>query len=811
MPAAIPLVAAISVGAAGASALTSAVVIGVASIVAGVLQKSMTRRPGQEERGARINTRSTTEALGIPYGRCRVWGNEVFIEATGTSNRYLWIVQTLGEGECEGLHQVAGVDQVFLNDQIYTDFGDVVSYWFHGGSDTQNVNSDLATAFPKWTDTMRNTCYMVYRLTYNLDRFQSLPSRSCVIKGRKVYDPRDSSTAWTDNAALILFDYLTNQRFGRRWPTNIIDEQSVIDAANYCDAKGWKYNKLVQEWNSQDVVEDMLTHFRGAIIWSEGLFHFRCFDTDYETSVFTITDEHIYQDASNRAQLVIGQPSRWTKPDTLSCEFTDPGKHYTSDFLAVPSTAVGGIVEEIDLSGYLEKETVGKMGTYLLERALLDRSVSGLYRDDLWVLEPGDLITHSSTALYFDDQLMRVQEVSPSEAGVALSLLYESAALYDDVFNLVPEDIYTCNLPDPLQPPPGVINVAVTERVVNWRLRSATNLEVYFETPADYPWFDHVEVWRSWDDTDYDFLFYAGSSFTIDNIEEGRNVWLVLVAVSIHGAKQTFNNGYKISHTVGGASLIVPPSLSALQIVVAGSTVNLFALQLPNADIDQYVFRMGSSWVGSLLLAATKAPNYSAQGVKPGSHTFWVNTFGTSTLWGNVPRSAVATLIDPPPGFTVAHTETDDFSTGTHDNTEQTTYNTEDYLAATRVGGSLSGNYKSPIFDLTEVGSYIMYVLADIAVIGQGTDWNSIAPDPTTWTQLGLGMRWLELIELPAGPNVRMKVNYGETSGLGQTVERMEIMMASVNGRYFQIEIDITDPTAEVFALVQNLTIKWCD
>lgn len=807
MPAAIPLIATIAT--VGAHPVVSAMVIGAASIVAGMLQQSMADDVSSDS-GSKVNSRSTTDPLGIPYGRVRVWGNEVFIEATGSSNDYLWIVQTLGEGECDSVYQEAGVDQVLLDDKEAADYGSVVDYWFHSGSGSQTVNSSLAAAFPKWTDTMRGTCYMVFRLKYNLDKFQSLPSRSVVLKGRKLYDPRTETTVWSDNAALVLYDYLTNQRYGRQWPASVIDTASVIDAANYCDAKGWTYNGLVKEWNSQDVVEKMLTHFRGAIIWSEGQFHFRYFDTAYESSVFTITDDHIYQDASNKAQLVIGQPSRWTKPDSYSCEFTDPDKQYTTDYLPVPATSGGGVVEEISLTGYLDKTKVGQMGSYLLERALLDRSVSGLYRDDLWVLEPGDLVTHSSTALSFDSQLMRVQDVSPTEAGVSLSLMYEDEDLYDDTFNLIPENVFTCNLPDPYGEPPGVINVTVTEDIVNWRLRSSTNLHIGFDAPSDYPWFDQVEVWRSFDDVDWEFLFYSGGSFSIDGVEEGATVYLRLKTVSVHGVKQSDTNDYKISHTIGGASSVVPPSLSGLQVVVSGSAVNLHAIQLPDADIDQYTFRLGSSWVGSLLLAAAKAPNYSLQGVKPGAHTFWVNTLATSGQYGDVPRSAVATLSDPPDGKTVAYSATDDFSGGTHGNTEAYTYSLEEHLKCSHTGDVLTGTYTGPVIDVGTSGEYLMYILADVAVIGQGTDWNSFAPVPTTWTQMGLDQRWSELIELPAGPGVKMRVNYGETAALGNTVEKMEILMASVQGRYFQVEIEITDPTAEVYALVENLTIKWC-
>ena len=34
------------------------------------------------------------------------------------------------------------------------------------------------------------------------------PNISAIVKGRKVYDPRTTSTVWSDNAALCVLDYL---------------------------------------------------------------------------------------------------------------------------------------------------------------------------------------------------------------------------------------------------------------------------------------------------------------------------------------------------------------------------------------------------------------------------------------------------------------------------------------------------------------------------------------------------------------------------------------------------------------------------
>jgi len=48
-------------------------------------------------------------------------------------------------------------------------------------------------------------------------------------------------------------------------------------------------------------------------------------------------------------------------------------------------------------------------------------------------------------------------------------------------------------------------------------------------------------------------------------------------------------------------------------------------------------------------------------GAKPGTFTFWINTLSNNGLYGDTPRSAEATVVDPPKGWTVQQTETDDY------------------------------------------------------------------------------------------------------------------------------------------------------
>jgi len=62
---------------------------------------------------------------------------------------------------------------------------------------------------------------------------------------------------------------------------------------------------------------------------------------------------------------------------------------------------------------------------------------------------------------------------------------------------------------------------------------------------------------------------------------------------------------------------------------------------------------------------------------------------------------------------------------GIHDNTKHYIYNLDDYLICRHQGGNLVGSYTSEIYDLgAERSNAMIYVLADIVVIGTGTTWD---------------------------------------------------------------------------------------
>jgi hypothetical protein len=817
MPAAIPALAVAIASAAKLSSLTVAFIGLAASMGASLLQSSMSKKSSYDPetsaavtaQGIKANTRSTNEPLPVVYGKMKIGGNIVFMEAVGTSNDDLWIVQNLAEGECDSVYQDGGVDQIWHGEALYNTFGGNITYTFHDGASDQTYDTDLHTAISKWTDNKHNTTYIAYKLVYDEDYFQGVQDFTLTLKGRKLYDFRDASTAWSQNGVLALYDYMTNKRYGDGYDTSRFDTTSWEAAANYWDSKGWELNMFIKTQSSKEVRDSICQLFRGQLVWYDGKWYLRYYDLDVESSCKTITDAHILQDGSGKAAIKISEGSKFNVPDGIQVTFIDETKDYVDDTIQIGEST--GYVETVRLDGCTDRQHATDIGTYLLERMQLNRGITLSGRGDLIEVEPSDVITLTSESLGVDSQLMRVADSTIAENGeVALSLQYESTDLYDSFYNINTEEIYTCSLPDPHDEPPAVGGASISEEQYYYRLRNFTKLKVDFTVPSNFPWFDHVDVYLSYDDVTYEYLYPVKESFEILNVKEGITYYIKLKVVGLY-SKQQYDNDTKLSHYVLGYTT-EPDSLSALSAIANANSVNVYASKLDDEDIEVYEFRTGSSWSAAIFMAALRAPNLSLIGVKPGTHTFWCNTLSNNGSYGDSAVDATITLQDPPDGWAVIDTQTCDYDgIGTHDNTEPYDYGGEDYLKCSHTADVLVGTYTSPIYDYGSSERVLAYVLADIVVIGAGTTWNDIMPDPDTWEDAGLDtLTWAKAFELTEGPTVRMTLNYGETSPPTSSVSKMEILSAIVTGRYFQVEIEITDPNLNINCIVENFSLKLC-
>lgn len=789
------------------------IAIAIAYIVS---QMSKTDTLKKVDLGRTVNTRSTQESIKVVYGLQQVAGNDVFMETSGDYHMDLYIIQTLSEGECEGINQVAGVDQILIDDKIYTDYGANITYQFYPGSSTQTYDTTINTIKSTYTDNMRYTSYIRWYIKFDKDLFVSgKPTRKLELKGRKIYDFRDQTTAWSQNGVLCLYDFFTNNRYGLGVDaTEHIDITSWTTAANYFDNKGWLFNYITgDDQNPWAVAQDIMKHFRCVVSWFNGKYYLLIADLNEESSTMTITDEHVVQ-RDGKALLKIIEPNRFNTPSAVRVKFVDKDKSWTEDDIYIGEES--GVVQDISLMGYTDRETVSNLATYHLERSRLNRTIVGTFRDDCLELSVYDLVTFNSSALNISDQVMRVVSTSYNEGLINLTLQYESIELYDDDYDVEIEGTYTCTLPDPTTVM-RIANLQMSEQIFYYGLRTESRLRVTFTVPEEAAWFKHCEVWQAITtvtgttpvESDYEHQFNTTNNFNIDHVEQGQKYYLTLIPVSIFGVKDSFDNAPKISHVIVGNST-APQSLTYLSAIYSSYSLTLFSDKLDDPDIEIYEFRLGPQWNGAVFLSAKRSPHEQLPGVKPGTHTFFCNTRGTNGLYGTDPQSASATITDPV-GWALNTSFTDDYTgvSGTFNNTEHVIYAAEDYLQCTHSGGNLIGTYVSREFDTgVAADEYYMYLDAEIAVTGSGTVWTDVFTPTTTWDDVGAPTKsWNEMFGVEEAPIVNIII-YHKDAGDWIESTKAEILSAIVTARYFKVGIEITDPIDGINAKVEHFTLK---
>lgn len=249
MPEAIPAIAS-WVG----TALWSATWVTVAEIAIAVGSALYSRNQAKKAQRAFASLRDqgTTVTFSDPmavaalvYGECRIGGVVIHAETTGASNSSLHQVIALAP------HDLSEIDDIYFGDEALgmpwnggspSNVPDVTSPYYGktrinrkigGGSADSELVAESGGGWTS-TDKMTGIASIYVRTQWDVDVFpQGLSFNiSTDVKGKECYDPRDTTTAYKNNNALVLRDYLT-EHLG--YPTAEIDDADVNAAANICD------------------------------------------------------------------------------------------------------------------------------------------------------------------------------------------------------------------------------------------------------------------------------------------------------------------------------------------------------------------------------------------------------------------------------------------------------------------------------------------------------------------------------------------------------------------------------------------------
>ncbi len=218
------------------------------------------------------------------YGEVRKGGVVTYFEDTGTNNKFHHRIITLAG------HEVAEIGDIYIDGEVAdwdANTGLVGGKW----ENKIRINKHLGDQTTADADLLSESnqidgSFVGYDIAYLYARFASdqdvfangIPTITAVVKGKKVYDPRTDTKAYSDNAVLCLRDYI-DADYGLNDPD--IDDVTAQAGANESDTdiplagggteKKYTMNGIVRaDTPHGDVLNKMVTCCAGTLFWGMG-------------------------------------------------------------------------------------------------------------------------------------------------------------------------------------------------------------------------------------------------------------------------------------------------------------------------------------------------------------------------------------------------------------------------------------------------------------------------------------------------------------------------------------------------------------
>lgn len=273
----------------------------------------------------------------------------------------------------------------------------------------------------------KDTAIVYGRLAYNPNVYiNGLPKVTYRVKGKKLYDPRTSTTVYGNNAALCILDYLMDDKYGLGVSTDEIDMTSFITAANVCDEdvtlaaggteKRYTINGVIDtSLTPRDVLENMLTACAGKLVYVNG--QFTLYAAEYRTPNVSIDEDDIISSIS-----VSTKNSNRSNYNGVKGSFADPDSEppfIATEYPVQTSSSFETIdgkqsYTTLDLPFTTSSATAQRLAKLLLNRSRQEITISFKAKLSAINVTAGDTISVTNSRLGFSNKTF---EVTSSQLG----------------------------------------------------------------------------------------------------------------------------------------------------------------------------------------------------------------------------------------------------------------------------------------------------------------------------------------------------------------------------------------------------------
>jgi len=693
--------------------------------------------------------KSPISARQIVYGTVKKSGSLLYASTTGDDNKFLHLVIALAS------HEIQSIDKVFFNDvaiDLSSDIdgsGNVNTGTYNGkariktklGTADQTADSDLVSENSNITSNhrFRGIAYLYIRLEYDVDVYPNgIPNISALIQGKKVLDYRTSTTAYSSNPALIVYDYLTSSD-GMNASTSEIDTTSFTTSANDCedsitlsDASTQNrydcHGVVTLDRKPIEIIEDILSSCIGTLTYEQGKFVLKV--GKGRSSVKTITEDDLAGEISVRAK-----PKRQDLYNQVKGVFADEDNNYVATDFPVQEdttyqTADGETISrEIQLNYTTNIAMAERIALVLLKQSRQMMTVNMIAKPTLLNLSVGDIVSLTMDKLGFSSKNFIVTTHTLNEnLTVNLTLQEYSSTVYD--YNSA-TDQTNITAPANLNLPSAFSVQAPTSLVLDDELRISnegivTSVITVSATDSSDAFVGRYECqFKKSTDSVYTSVGTNTSPvFDIHGVIDGTLYDIRIRAISSIGVKSAFLSG---QHTVVG-ELDPPSDVEDFAVNIVGQDAHLSWSAVSDLDLAYYsinysTLTSGAEWqnsvplvqkvsrpatsitvparVGSYLIKAVdKSGNFSSNEAVISTNITAIGNFNAVATQSEHPDFAGAktNVVKTEDGLVLDTTELFD---------DNTTDNFDDIVLKNFDGGTQSGN-------LYTLGNYVFSDVIDI-------------------------------------------------------------------------------------------------
>ena len=638
--------------------------------------------PALADRGLTQAVRQAITERDIVYGRVKKSGPVVFMEATD-NNDYMHMIIALASHQCESVdalyieeNEVAWDRETGeITDETYKDHAWA---WVKLGTDDQTAMQELVDVEDtSWTSEhrLRGITYIYVKLKWNQDIYSQLPNISVLMKGKNdVYDPRTSSTGYTNNAALCLLDYLRHTEYGLNIQDDEFDGTAWGVEADICDelvplaAGGSEKRYMVDgvlstEFKLADNISELMSACGGKLTYRGGKYYL--LTAVYRSPTVTLSDQDIISDIEIPVLLSRNELFNGVKGIYISEE----NDWQPSDFPPVKSEAFKlqdndeRIWQDIDLPYTKSPAACQRIAKQLLLGVRQQIIINFTASLKAFQLTVGDTVNITDTDMGWEDKPFEVISwdlLNDIKTGISVQLslretapsVYQWSTSEETIVDTAPNT----NLPSvrSVSPPQDVSldsgtdallidGASILSRIaVSWTqsanafVRSGGQVEIEFKKSSD-------EVWgRS------NAGYIPGSSIEsfVHPVEDGVDYDVRVRFRNAVGARSTWTT--LTNHAVVGKS--EPPSdVLNFRADQNGAFVTLEWDEVLDLDLDSYQVRLGTqndtSWEDARILAnRVKTNTWTTSVLATGSHTLLIKAKDTTGNFSNKVAARTVTV-----------------------------------------------------------------------------------------------------------------------------------------------------------------------